>query len=264
LYTAELESANQELRDTQSQLVQSEKMAALGNLVAGVAHEINSPLGSISANADVSARALELLCKTMENKEVADTFDKYPKLQQAVKIINESNNTSRIAAKRIVEIVRSLRNFARLDEAEKNRVDLHEGIESTLMLLQHEIKQRIEVVKNFGDLPPIECIPNQLNQVFMNILLNASHAIEGEGKITITTKREGDWVVLEFADTGKGIEQENLVRIFDPGFTTKGVGVGTGLGLSISYRIIQEHGGSIAASSEVGKGTTFTIKLPVR
>ncbi len=264
LYSAELEAANQELRDTQSQLVQSEKMAALGNLVAGVAHEINSPLGSISANADVSARALELLRKAMENKEVADTFNKYPKLEQAVKIINESNNTSRMAAKRIVEIVRSLRNFARLDEAEKNRVNLHDGIESTLMLLQHELKQRIEVVKNYGDLPSIECIPNQLNQVFMNILLNASHAIVGEGKITITTRREGDWVVLDFADTGKGIPKENLVRIFDPGFTTKGVGVGTGLGLSISYRIIQGHGGSISAASEVGKGTTFTIKLPVR
>jgi PAS domain S-box-containing protein len=264
VYTAELEATNHELRDTQSQLVQSEKMAALGNLVAGVAHEINSPLGSINANADVSARALELLCKAMEDKEVLDAFTAHPKLRQAVKIINESNNTTRIASKRIVEIVRSLRNFARLDEAEMNRVNLHDGIESTLMLLQHELKQRIEIVKNFGDLPEIECIPNQLNQVFMNILMNASQAIESKGKIIITTRHEGDRVMLEVADNGKGIPQESLVRIFDPGFTTKGVGVGTGLGLSISYRIIQEHGGSIDASSEVGKGTTFTITLPIR
>jgi PAS domain S-box-containing protein len=264
VYTAELEDANHELRDTQSQLVQSEKMAALGNLVAGVAHEINSPLGSISANADVSARALEILCKAMEDKEVLDAFTSHPKLQQAVKIINESNNTTRIASKRIVEIVRSLRNFARLDEAEKNRVNVHDGIDSTLMLIQHEIKQRIEIIKNYGDVPDIECLPNQLNQVFMNILMNSAQAIEDQGTITITTKRDGDWVVMEFADDGKGIPQESLVRIFDPGFTTKGVGVGTGLGLSISYRIIQEHGGSIDASSEVGKGTIFTVKLPVR
>ena len=132
------------------------------------------------------------------------------------------------------------------------------------MLLHHEFKQRIEIVKNFGDLPEIECVPNQLNQVFMNILMNASQAIEGEGKITITTRREEDRVVLEFADTGKGIPEDSLQRIFDPGFTTKGVGVGTGLGLSISYRIIQEHCGAIEASSEVGKGTTFRIILPVR
>ncbi|NIM19240.1 MAG: PAS domain S-box protein [Candidatus Latescibacteria bacterium] len=264
IYAAELEATNRELRDAQEQLVQSEKMAALGNLVAGVAHEINSPLGSIRANADVSSRALSMLRASINPGNLSESFARNPKIQQAMDVLTESTATTRVATGRIVEIVKSLRNFARLDEAERKRADLHEGINSTLTLLQHELKQRVKVAKHYGNLPQIECFPHQLNQVFMNVLMNASQAIGAEGTITITTKREGDWVVLTLSDTGRGIPAEDLDRIFDPGFTTKGVGVGTGLGLSISYRIVQDHGGSIRASSEIGKGTTFTIKLPIR
>jgi two-component system NtrC family sensor kinase len=156
-----------------------------------------------------------------------------------------------------------LRNFARLDEAELQMADLHQGIESTLTLVRHELKNRIRVVKNYGDVPPIRCHPNQINQVFMNMLVNGSQAIKGEGTITIRTFREGDIVSVQFSDTGVGIPPENLPRIFDPGFTTKGVGVGTGLGLSICFKIVQDHGGRIDVQSEVGKGATFTIRLPI-
>lgn len=259
----ELELANRELREMQGQLVQSEKMAALGNLVAGVAHEINTPLGSIHANADVARRALAIIQEGLRDGSCHLSPQKKPKIEQAIRILAESNLTTLTATDRIVGIVRSLRNFARLDEAESKEVDLHEGIESTLMLVYHEYKNRIAIERQFGALPLVQCFPDQLNQVFMNILVNAIHAIDGPGTITITTRRDGDQVVLSFADTGKGIAPENVQRIFDPGFTTKGVGVGTGLGLSIVYKIIQAHHGRIDVTSTVGKGTTLTVRLPI-
>ena len=169
-----------------------------------------------------------------------------------------------LATTRIVEIVRSLRNFARLDEAEKKQVDIHEGIESTLTLLHHELKQRVDVVRDYGELPEIECYPNQLNQVLMNLLTNALQAIEGPGTITIRTRCAGERVEVAISDTGSGISEEARQRIFDPGFTTKGVGVGTGLGLSIAYRIVQKHAGELRVESEVGAGSTFTVSLPLR
>lgn len=251
------------LRDMQAQLVQTEKMAALGNLVAGVAHEINTPIGSIHANADVIRRAIDIVKGAYATVRVDDPAMQ-DQLSKAIEILEESNTTMRTATERIVRIVRSLRNFARLDEAERKTVDLHEGIESTLTLVYHEYKNRIEVVRDFGTLPKVECYPNQLNQVFLNILVNAIQAIKGTGAITITTRASGDHVTLSFADTGKGIAPANLDRIFDPGFTTKGVGVGTGLGLSIVYKIIHAHQGRIDVTSTVGTGTTFHITLPVR
>lgn len=259
----ELERANRELREMQGQLVQTEKMAALGNLVAGVAHEINTPLGSIHANADVSRRALAIVQEGLRDGSCQLSAEKAPKIEKAITILNESNITTGTATDRIVGIVRSLRNFARLDEAKLKEVDLHEGIESTLTLVYHEYKNRIAIVREFGRLPLVQCFPDQLNQVFMNILVNAIHAIEGTGTITIATRHEGDHVILSFTDTGVGIAPENVQRIFDPGFTTKGVGVGTGLGLSIVYKIIQAHHGRIEAASTVGQGTTLTVTLPI-
>jgi signal transduction histidine kinase len=229
------------LRETQGQLVQSEKMAALGNLVAGVAHEINSPLGSIHANADVSRRALEIIQTIWRDGSCRLEPDVAPKFAHATQVLEDSNTTTLTATERIVGIVKSLRNFARLDEAELKEVDLHEGIESTLTLVYHEYKNRIQVERQFAELPLVQCIPNQLNQVFMNIMVNAIHAIDEKGTITITTR-----------------------AVFDPGFTTKGVGVGTGLGLSIVYKIIQAHHGRIDVESKLGKGTTFTLTLPVQ
>ena len=264
MYARELEAKNVEIRNAQAQLVQSEKMAALGNLVAGVAHELNTPIGAVVSNADVAKRAQEVLKAALEDPKVAETLAGNIRVQRALSILEESNGVTKDAAERVSRIVKSLRNFARLDEAERKKVDLHEGLDSTLTLIRHELKKGIEVVKDYGPLPVVDCFPNQLNQVFMNILINACHAIEGGGgKLIVRTRVDGDDALVEIVDNGKGIKPEHLPKIFDPGFTTKGVGVGTGLGLSISYRIIQDHKGSIAATSEVGKGTTFVIRLPV-
>jgi PAS domain S-box-containing protein len=263
-YAAELEQANRELRDAQAQLVQSEKMAALGALVAGVAHEINTPLGSIHANADVSRRALNVVKDSLGEASAFVSSSKSGRFLRALHILDESNTTTRTATDRIVGIVRSLRNFARLDEAELKTVDLHEGLESTLTLVYHEYKNRIKIVRDYGQLPPITCYPNQMNQVFMNLIVNAIHAIPREGTITIRTRALDQHFEVRIADSGVGIAEENLSRIFDPGFTTKGVGVGTGLGLSIVYKIIQAHGGRIDVESRVGEGTAFTITCPVR
>jgi PAS domain S-box-containing protein len=256
-YAEELESTNRQLRETQSQLVQSEKMASLGNLVAGVAHELNTPIGAIASNADVAKRALEVVRGGVD-------LSASPRVGKALGILEEVTKVTRDASERVSRIVKSLRNFARLDEAERKKADLHEGLDSTLTLLRHELRGGIEVVKDYGKLPEIDCFPNQLNQVFMNILVNACHAIEDKGKITLTTRLDGEHAVVSIADTGKGIKPEHLSKVFDPGFTTKGVGVGTGLGLSISFRIIQDHRGTISVASEVGKGTTFTLRLPIR
>ena len=238
-----------------SQLIQSEKMAALGLLVAGVAHEINTPMGAIHSNNDIMTRAVGKVRKLLErapDNEVRRLLD----------ILGEVCRNNEIATERIMKIVRNLKNFARLDEAERKKVDIHEGIESTLSLLRHQLKSRIRIVKCFGDIPEVECYPNELNQVFMNILVNAAQAIKHRGEITVKTWREGDRVKIAISDTGVGIPPENLSKVFDPGFTTKGVGLGTGLGLSICYKIVQEHRGTIEAESSK-QGTTFTISIPL-
>jgi len=256
--TVELTRTLAELRETQAQLVQSEKMAALGDLVAGVAHEINTPLGAVASNTDLVARALA---------KVKDSLDDPTQSNRAAGFIDKASSmadVSREACRRIGEIVRSLRNFARLDEAERKPADLHEGIESTLTLVAHLLKNRITVRRDFGELPAVDCYANQLNQVFLNMLVNAAHAIEGTGEITIRTRvADANTVTVEIGDTGSGIAAENLAKIFNPGFTTKGVGVGTGLGLAICYRIVENHHGAIAVDSAVGRGTRFRITLPV-
>jgi signal transduction histidine kinase len=163
---------------------------------------------------------------------------------------------------RVTTIVRRLRSFARLDEAELKAADIHEGLEDTLSLVHHEIKHEIEVVREYGEVPEVHLFVGRMNQVFLNLLVNARQAIAGKGRITIRTCTVGDVAQIEFTDSGCGIAPENLARIFDPGFTTKGVGVGTGLGLSICYQIIQEHLGEIRVRSEVGQGSTFTVVVP--
>ena len=259
--TAELTRTLSELRETQAQLVQSEKMAALGDLVAGVAHEINTPLGAVNSNTDLTVRALG---------KVRTALDEAGSVESARRFVDkamELGQVSRDACARIGTIVKSLRNFARLDEAERKPADLHEGLESTLTLAAHLMRNRVEVKRDYGDLPPVDCYANQINQVLLNILVNAAQAIEGPGVITIRTRRiaapAGERVCVEIADTGAGIRPEIQKRIFDPGFTTKGVGVGTGLGLAICYRIINNHQGAIEVESTLGQGTTFRILLPV-
>ncbi|MEE9170240.1 MAG: ATP-binding protein [bacterium] len=253
----------EELRNKHAQLVQAEKMAALGSLVAGIAHEINTPLGALSSNNDVFSRASEKLKSILKDPPISGGLLEHPEIKELFENIDKLNSVNKTAAARIVTIVNSLRQFARLDRAEVDEMDIHEGLESTLALVQHKLRDRIEVRRDYGAIPTIKCYPNQINQVFMNILVNAGQAIENHGEIFIKTYRGDNDVVMEIRDTGKGIPKEDLGRIFDPGFTTKGAGVGTGLGLSIVYQIIQDHKGKIEVESEVGKSAKFSIILPI-
>lgn len=284
-YVKELEEKNQSLQnlyrtlqETQSQLIQSEKMAGLGQLVAGVAHELNNPISFIYANMkelenyiNAIEKILQLILSNMNKphlqEELQRTISQLEKkydLEFIQKDIHSLINESVEGGRRVKEVVQNLRNFSRLDEGEIKSVDLHEGLNSTLLLLNNEIKNRIEVIKEYGKLPKIECHPGHINQVFMNILINAIQAINGAGKIWISTKILDDQVEILIKDSGKGIPQNIKNKVFDPFFTTKPVGKGTGLGLSISYNIIKNHNGEIYVESEENKGTTFHIKLPVK
>ena len=257
LVLEDLEKANADLRQTQAQLVQSEKMAALGTLVAGIAHEINTPVGAISSMHDTLEKALQKL-----RARFADVVEQDSKAARLFDALDNASSVIDSGSTRVREIVRRLRSFARLDEAVLAETDLHEGIEDTLVLVHHELKGRIQVHKRYGSIPRVTCYPSQLNQVFLNLLINASQAISGTGDITIETALHAKQVHISVHDTGSGIPKQNLSRIFDPGFTTKGVGVGTGLGLSICYQIIKAHRGEIEVDSEVGRGTTFTVIIP--
>jgi len=256
-----VERRTAELRQKHSQLVQAEKMAALGQLVAGVAHEINTPLGAIKSNADTLMRTFERMTPALSELEDSPVLSKVAKLLEGASKLNEINVQ---AIDRIAGIVSSLRQFARLDQAEIDTMDLHEALDNTLTLVHHQFKHRIEVERDYGDLPLIECHPQQINQVIMNLLVNAGQAIEGNGRVRIRTRLVGDHVLIEVRDSGKGIDAASLDRIFDPGFTTKGVGIGTGLGLSIVHQIVEEHRGSIEVESQSGAGATFRVRLPVK
>lgn len=256
-----VEERTLELREKQSQLVQSEKMASLGQLVAGVAHEINTPLGAIASNADTTRRTLARALKLLDDPEL-ESSGPVGEARKRLSALASLGRVSEDAIGRITTLVRSLRSFARLDQAEIAEVDLHAGLDSTLALLHHTLKQRVEVVREYAELPPVTCFANQINQVFMNVLLNASQAIEGSGTITVRTMADGDGVRIDIRDTGRGIAPDDLPRIFDPGFTTKGVGIGTGLGLSIVHQIIERHGGRIEVHSLQGEGSTVSIFLP--
>ncbi len=250
-----LDSAYTQLKGTQTQLVQQEKMASLGMLVAGVAHEINNPLGAINCNVD--------LYKIMISKlKISPALREDPSVLRLIEDLENTNTANIIACKRILEIVKSLRNFARIDESEFKEADIHAGIDSTLILLGSRTKNKIDIVKDYGTIPQISCYPNQLNQVFMNLLVNAIDAIPGEGTIWISTYLDEDYVNISIRDSGKGIPEDVKKKIFDPGYTTKGAGVGTGLGLSIVYKIIEKHKGKITVNSEVGKGTKLIVHIP--
>lgn len=265
----ELESANAQIREAQTKLVHTAKMASLGQLVAGVAHELNNPIGFIYSNMSHLRDYSQKLIKLVEAAEAKATDLKKEKseveydyiLKDLPKLITSCEE----GARRTRDIVLGLRNFSRLEEAQLKDVDLHEGLDNTLSLLSGEMKNRIEVTKQYGRLPKVHCYASQLNQVFMNILSNAVQAIEGSGQLTIRTEQLGaDKVQISIKDTGKGMSKQTLEKIFDPFFTTKATGKGTGLGLSISYGIIQSHGGEIIAHSEPGRGTEFKIVLPIK
>ena len=240
----ELKKTLQELKETQLQLINSEKMASLGQLIAGVAHEINTPVASIKSNNALSAKFIPQI----ENPEIAS-------------IMQELNQIDSEAVKRISNMVVSLKKFVRLDEAEVQEADINNELDLTLELIRHETKNRIEIVKNYGKIPLIKCYPNMLNQVFTNVLVNACQAIEGDGKIIITTSHRGKTLTVSIKDTGKGIPKSEIPKIFTAGYTTKGVGVGTGLGLAICSKIIEKHNGEIIVNSEVGQGSEFIITI---
>lgn len=258
----ELESAYEQLRNTQAELVGSAKLATLGNLIAGVAHEINTPLGALHSNHYTIARALERLQEILED-EVVDE-DELEDVRRIVKAIDGVTGTNNMAVDRMVKLVDSLRTFGRVDRSDIDYADIHEGLESTLAIVSFELREDIAVEKEYGDLPRVECYPNQIHQVFMNLIVNARQAMQGGGTLTLRTRHEDDEVVIQVADTGVGMSRETMDRIFDPGFTTKGSRMGMGLGLLITHRIIDRHAGRITVESEEGVGTTFTVRLPVR
>ncbi len=266
----DLEITNKELIDTQSQLVQSAKLAGLGQLVAGVAHELNNPIAFIYSNmnplkeysqslldlVDIAEKHPENLLKAKEEKDLDYISKDLPKLIASCED----------GARRVKDIVIGLKNFSRTEERTFSRLDLHESIQGALQLLAGELKNKVEVHLNFSDLPLIECNRSQINQVIMNILSNAAQAIKQKGQIWISTSRLKDNkndIQISIQDSGEGMEQKVLDKIFDPFFTTKEIGHGTGLGLSISYGIIQSHQGSIQVKSKIGEGTEFVITLPI-
>jgi two-component system, NtrC family, sensor kinase len=263
------------LKKTQSQLIQSEKMASLGQLVAGIAHEINNPVNFISAGVDSLSTNLEEIRQVLDiyhkvnESNVSEKLKEIEELKQkveykeAIREINKLIESIKNGTVRTTEIVKGLRTFSRLDEDVLKTTDIHEGIDSTLILLRNKYKNRIEIKKNYGVLPQVECYPGQLNQVFMNVLSNAIDAINDEGTITISTSIKGSYVQISIKDSGHGIPESLKDKIFDPFFTTKGVGKGTGLGLSISQGIIEKHNGTIEVKSKEREETEFIITLPV-
>lgn len=268
---AELEQALRQLKEAQSQLIMREKMASLGKLVAGVAHEMNNPIGVIHSAADIANRGIHKVKSLVQNmvragSKPAPTNNPRrdeEQLQQCFKLLEANHAVIAIASDRVAKIVQGLRMFARLDEALFQKVDLHENIDTTLTLLHHELRDKATIIKEYSDIPIILGYPGELNQMFMNLFRNAVQAIQQHGTITIATYADETAVYVKISDTGKGIPSGDLPKIFDPGFTTRGAGVGTGFGLSIVYNIIQKHHGDIKVDSEVGKGTEVTIALPI-
>ncbi|OHC27447.1 MAG: ATPase [Pseudomonadales bacterium RIFCSPLOWO2_12_59_9] len=280
-----LRQALVDLKESQVQLVQSEKMASLGQMVAGVAHELNTPLGYVTNNVqllrELSLPLLQLATAQAELADcLADPSCDEPRLAAAL----DSAATSRAQAApellaedlqqlfadtgyglgQIAELVVGLKDFARLDRAMSEQVDLNDCIRSALLIARNNLKDKAEVLQQLGELPAIACAPSQINQVLLNLLNNAAQAIDGFGRIQVKTWAEADYVLISIEDSGRGMSAEVQKRIFDPFFTTKPVGEGTGLGLSISFKIIQDHGGTIRVASVLGRGTRFVLRLPRR
>lgn len=253
----ELEETLRELRETQQQLVLQEKMASLGNLVAGIAHEINNPIGVINSASDVVKRCIEKIETALAQRQEGNAIEK------PILMLKDNNRLILSAGTRIAALVKSLKNFARLDEEEYQEADLREGIESTLTLIEQQVSGRIDIEKRLSELPRVYCSPGQINQVFMSILLNAIQAIDGPGSIEVGAFAKDNRVYVQFRDSGQGIPPERLARIFDFAFSRKSSRVTMGVGLPASYHIIQKHNGEIRIESEPGKGTVVTIALPL-
>jgi signal transduction histidine kinase len=281
IYKQDLERRNMELAESktklqklQTQIVHNEKMASLGQLAAGVAHELNNPAAFIIGNLeflDEAADGLEKLLAFYASCRLScEEADGLKQLKEEIAFEHTLANLRSIVndchegATRIRDVVQNLRLFSRLDEAEVKKIDLHEGIESTIRLLsKHFNTGQIRLTRDYGQLPLVDCYAGQLNQVWLNLLVNAAQALKDGGEVKITTKREAQNVIVTINDNGTGIAPQNIEKIFDPFFTTKPVGEGTGLGLSVTYSIIERHGGTIAVASQIGKGTTFIVTVPI-
>lgn len=267
------------LLENPEQLAHMEKMASLGALTAGIAHELNNPINFVSSNINPLRRDIEDVLEVLERYAAISSSDDKSALSgkleeiEALKadidldyVIDEIHqllNSIAEGAQRTASIVKDLKNFSRVDKNEIKKADLHEGIESTLTLLFNQYKNRVEVEKKYSDLPEVECFPGQLNQVWMNILSNAVQAMPNGGLLTIVTEPDGDQVRVSIRDTGIGMTEEIKSRVFEAFFTTKDIGQGTGLGMSISASIIAKHHGKIDIETAVGRGSTFTVFLPV-
>jgi len=276
---AELVAANKQLGQAQNQLLQSEKMASIGLLAAGVAHEINNPIGYVFSNLGTLEKYLADIFAVLDKYEAAERlmdggeqeindvrqFKEQIDLDYLKNDIKSLLAESREGLMRVKKIVLDLKDFSHIGSEEKWQwADPRQGLESTLSVVWNELKYKCEVIKEYGELPLIRCLPSQLNQVFMNLLVNAAQAIDVHGIVTIRTGQEGSRIWVEIADSGKGIAPENIPYLFDPFFTTKPVGQGTGLGLSVSYSIVEKHHGKLEVHSEPGKGATFRVWLPVK
>jgi len=266
---AEAEALRRELDDVRArelsaraELVRSAQLATLGQLVRGVAHEVNTPLGALASNQDTTRRALERLQRILDDEVV--TADELVEVRRIVHAVTAVQETNLMAVDRMKHVVSSLRNFGRPDRSEIDHVDLAEAIVGTLDLMRHELGKSVRVEKELTELPLVECFAQQVNQVFMNLMMNASHAMGDSGTLTVRASSRGDSVEVQVSDTGQGIPSENLPRLFEPGFTTKGKRMGMGLGLAICREIVDRHDGDISVTSEVGVGTTFTLRLPLR
>ncbi len=260
---AELEAQNIELSDSkhviekqQDQLVQSEKMASIGQLSAAIAHEINTPLGVIKSNCQMAETILPMV-------ELKVDTEADPKLKKALKNLENTNAISLDAAKRMGEIIRNLKNFSRLDQSDYQEADINEGIQSVLVLTSNLWKNKINLKEHYGTLPLVRCYPSMLNQVIMNILVNAIHASDKNGIIEIETQSDDTNVTIAIKDYGIGMSKDVVERVFDSGFTTKERNEGTGLGLSISHDIIERHQGRIEVESKLGEGSLFKVILPI-
>jgi PAS domain S-box-containing protein len=265
------------LREAHDQLLQSEKMASIGQLAAGVAHEINNPIGFVNSNMGTLKNYVGTLLAVVDSYGQA-VVQAAPGSALAARIaaiardadleflkedVSDLVRESMEGLKRVRDIVQALKDFSHGGESDWHYADLHAGLDSTLNIVNNEIKYKATVEKRYGTLPEVKCLASQLNQVFMNLLVNAAHAIRERGVITIATGVDGDWVWVAIGDNGCGIPAQNLNRIFEPFFTTKPVGSGTGLGLSLSYSVVNKHGGRIEVESTPGVGSTFTVRLPI-
>jgi two-component system NtrC family sensor kinase len=250
-----LEEANRKLKEAQAQLVQTEKMASLGQLVAGLAHEINNPLAFVVNNLYTVATGLDRIAPEVEPHLSKPSLARMRKVRKRLREMEEGLD-------RIKELVGNLRTFSRLDEGEFKTIDIGDSIDSVLVLLKHKMNGRIQVERNYSPDRMLSCYAGRLNQVFMNLIANAVDAIAGKGKIVITTSHTSDTYCISVRDTGKGIPEAIRGRIFDPFFTDKPIGQGTGLGLAISYGIVQEHRGSIEVQSQEGAGAEFNVRIP--